>query len=319
MVSSALSGKRRSLMPFFSVIIPTYNRAGLLREALDSVFAQTCADFEVIIVDDASTDDTAGIVSIFADNVRYYRQENQGPGAARNLGLANAAGRYVAFLDSDDLWFPWTLQTYQEVITRYGDVAWVAGVPFEQEGNRRVYGNVPGPLKHSIFRDYLATANEPVWIATCATAIRRDILQTAGGFAAGNMNGEDSDLWLRLGCAKGFVQIVSPPVFTWRHQPGSAVTQLSKTFCGMSHLLRQEQDGLYPGGVERQNERRQILGRHIRPSSLTLAREGYLQEALELYGGSFFWQVRLRRWKYLVGFWMVLLTNRSKNRCVSQA
>ncbi len=305
------------MMPFFSVIIPTYNRAKLLREALDSVLAQTCADFEIIVVDDGSTDETAERVAVLAEKVRYYRQENQGPGAARNLGLKNARGRYVAFLDSDDLWFPWTLQTYRDVLTAEPGVAWVAGVPFEEKVSGRLEKAPHGPLKHQVFQDYLATAGKPLWIGTCAVAIRREILQAAGGYADAHVNAEDSDLWLRLGCAKGFVRISSPPVFTWRHQPGSAVTNLFKTYLGMSYLLSQERAGVYPGGLERQKERSQILGSHIRPSSLALAREGYPREALGLYRRSFFGQIRLRRWKYLFGFWLVLLVNLFKSRRVS--
>ncbi|MDA8430927.1 MAG: glycosyltransferase [Geobacteraceae bacterium] len=89
-----------------SVVIPTYNRAGFLREAIESVLAQTYTNFEIIVVDDGSTDGTQELMTSLYRNVRYLRQENRGPAAARNNGINNAAGEFIAFLDSDDIWLP---------------------------------------------------------------------------------------------------------------------------------------------------------------------------------------------------------------------
>src|SRR5438874_2268449 len=116
-------------MPLFSVIIPAYNRATLIGQTLDSVFAQNRNDMEVIVVDDGSTDGTLDIVARYGDRVRILQQSNKGPGAARNAGLRAATGDYVAFLDSDDVWFPWTAQTYATVIAQNDHPAFVAGRP----------------------------------------------------------------------------------------------------------------------------------------------------------------------------------------------
>lgn len=98
--------------PVFSVVIPTYNRAAHLHAAINSVLEQTFADFEVLVVDDGSTDDTAAIVSAFTDHrVKYIYQINRERGAARNNGVRNAAGRIICFLDSDDVLLPHHLQT----------------------------------------------------------------------------------------------------------------------------------------------------------------------------------------------------------------
>jgi glycosyltransferase involved in cell wall biosynthesis len=103
-------------MPAISVIIPTCNRSRLVKEAIDSVLRQTFNDFEVIVVDDGSTDDTRLVIEDISDpRVRYYYRENGGQSIARNMGLAKATGRYVAFLDADDLWPPHYLET---VVTR---------------------------------------------------------------------------------------------------------------------------------------------------------------------------------------------------------
>src|SRR4051794_5139151 len=103
----------------FSVIIPTYNRLQLLKEALDSVWRQTFTDYEVIVVDDGSTDGTRDYLESLGDKLRFFVQPRRGPGAARNLAAQHANGEYLAFLDSDDLWFPWTLATFAEVISRH--------------------------------------------------------------------------------------------------------------------------------------------------------------------------------------------------------
>lgn len=99
-------------MPNVSVIIPTYNRSRLVKEAVENVLKQSYADFEVLVIDDGSTDDTGSVVSRIADSrVKYHYQDNGGQSSARNLGLARAKGEYVAFLDEDDLWPPEYLET----------------------------------------------------------------------------------------------------------------------------------------------------------------------------------------------------------------
>jgi glycosyltransferase involved in cell wall biosynthesis len=98
-------------MPLVSVVIPTYNQPGFLREALGSVFAQTFTDYEVIVVNDGSTDDTAQQLEHYGNRIHLITQVNQGIGLARNKGMDAASGRYVAFLDHDDLWHPAKLET----------------------------------------------------------------------------------------------------------------------------------------------------------------------------------------------------------------
>ena len=95
-----------SKQPLVSVIIPTYNRGWVLREAIDSVLAQYFKDFELIVVDDGSTDNTGEILYSYDQDLIVLRQSNRGVSAARNRGIALARGRLIAFLDSDDLWLP---------------------------------------------------------------------------------------------------------------------------------------------------------------------------------------------------------------------
>src|ERR1051325_1747163 len=113
-------------MPTFSVIIPTYNRSSYLKVTLESVWRQTLTDYEIIIVDDGSTDDTSAYLSQIGERVTVIRQLNRGPGIARNRGAESARGEYLAFLDSDDLWFPWTLETVAQLITSHDRPALIA-------------------------------------------------------------------------------------------------------------------------------------------------------------------------------------------------
>lgn len=106
-----------------TVIIPTYNRAGLLCNAIESVLGQTYGDYELLIVDDGSTDETRSVVGGYADDrIRYLYKENGGVSSARNVGIARAEGGAVAFLDSDDTWEPGYLQTMNDALTRHPDV-----------------------------------------------------------------------------------------------------------------------------------------------------------------------------------------------------
>ena len=110
----------------FSVIMPAYNRAAFIGAALHSVVAQTLGDWECIVVDDGSTDGTCAVVREMAakePRIRLIEQANAGPGAARNKGAAAATGKYLAFLDSDDLWMPWALETYREALEKAGCAA----------------------------------------------------------------------------------------------------------------------------------------------------------------------------------------------------
>src|SRR6266536_3253697 len=119
----------------FSVVIPTYNRLDFLKEAIRSVWDQTHADYEIIVVDDGSTDGTMDYLVSLGALVKTLHQEHRGPAAARNLGVSQAAGTYVAFLDSDDFWFPWTLTALHKVIQQRDQPSLISAATVEFQGN----------------------------------------------------------------------------------------------------------------------------------------------------------------------------------------
>jgi glycosyltransferase involved in cell wall biosynthesis len=119
-----------------SVVVPTYNRSRYVGEAVDSVLAQTLRDLELIVVDDGSTDDTADQLARFAGRLEYVRTENQGPARARNEGMKRAKGDYIAYLDSDDRYYPFKLQLQVSLLERHPDIGLVysESSAFDDEG-----------------------------------------------------------------------------------------------------------------------------------------------------------------------------------------
>lgn len=289
-------------MPQFSVIMPAFNRERLIVEALDSVLAQTHTDFEIIVIDDGSTDRTVDVVRGYGGKVRLLEQANAGPGAARNMGIREATGDYVTFLDSDDCWFPWTLQTYADAIARFDSPSFMTspGAHFHEAAELTYMTSQP--LEARRFADHFSAHRDIAWIGTCGVAIRRDALLTVGAFANLRINQEDCDLWLRLGTAPGFI-IIDKPVCWGRREHDENVSHLvERNVQGVSFLIRQQQSGAYPGGRERRAQCLSLLTRHIRPACLECLRQGHGRVAWRLYRQSFAWNLRLGRLRFLLAF-----------------
>lgn len=268
--------------PYFSVIIPAYNREEMISATLRSVETQTFTDFEVIVVDDGSTDGTVNAAKRFPF-VRLISQQNAGPGAARNAGVAAATGKYVAFLDSDDLWFPWTLKRYSETIIEHNDPAFVTGTP-ACFSDSILLKNVQdtSPVCRS-FADYLSAGEQWLWHGVSSFVIRRDVLLGVGGFAEGRINAEDAELALRLGVAPGFVHVSSPPMFGYCIHDGNVTLDREKSIQGLQLLMDNERRGRFPGGRERANDRSVVISRHIRPFAIESAKQGEVAIAFTLY------------------------------------
>lgn len=294
-------------MPLFSVIIPTFNRVDLLKPTLESVWRQTFTDYEVIVVDDGSTDETVRWVSGGASKVDLIRQENSGPGAARNKGAERARGDYLAFLDSDDLWFPWTLETVAEMVEKHDRPALISAklVAFKDPAELESVSHARTMAE--VFSDYFASSDRDYFVGAGMTFVRRDKFLEVEGFSSRQINLEDHDLILRLGTAAGFVRIVDPPTLGWRRHDESTADKSLRSFEGCRHLIENEQRGIYPGGETCSVARRKIITRHIRPWALTLARTGAWRHAWSLYNSTFVWNVSLNRWRFLFGFWANLI------------
>jgi glycosyltransferase involved in cell wall biosynthesis len=188
-------------VPLVSVIVPTYNCARFLGQAIESVLAQDYSDLEVVVVDDGSTDGTEELVRRFPPRVRYFRQDNRGPGAARNLGLARAEGELLAFLDSDDLWMPSKLSRQVEVLERDAECGVVCS-------DARVIDAEGGLLEASNFQRNgfdLSRTNGWVFeyeliqpfILPSSAIIRRKVATELGGFDESLALAQTTDFFVR--------------------------------------------------------------------------------------------------------------------------
>lgn len=184
--------------PFFSVIIPTFNRVDKLRRALDSLMTQRYRDFEVLVCDDGSTDATGEMVGSFAESldIRYLWEENfGGPARPRNRGIAAARGKWLCFLDADDWWYPLKLERVYAV-TGEADAIFHDCDVMTPTGIRRFVRKSMSP-RTPVFVDFMTRGCR---IVTSSICVRRTILDRTGPFTEepSFIAVEDTDLWLRV-------------------------------------------------------------------------------------------------------------------------
>jgi glycosyltransferase involved in cell wall biosynthesis len=197
---------KRAPKPRVSVVIPTYNREWSLTEALQSVQDQTYTDYEVIVVDDGSTDATPALLEAW-DNIRVLSQERRGVSAARNRGVRAASGEFIAFLDSDDYWLPGKLAAQvaffdanPEALICQTEEIWV------RRGVRVNPGQRHRKRAGMIFEPSLALC----LVSPSAVMLRRSLFVSVGGFDEQLPACEDYDLWLRIGCRQPIGLIETP-------------------------------------------------------------------------------------------------------------
>lgn len=184
----------------FSVVIPLYNKEHYIEKTIRSVLAQTCPDYEVIVVDDGSKDSSLALARKFeGGNIRVIAQENQGVSVARNTGILNASGKYICFLDADDEWRPDYLATIQSLTDKYPESAIFVTAYAVNMGNGKVNHSTRLEPETGCLPSYwltLAKGYDFVW--TSATTMRRDTLIQAGLFKPGEKIGQDLDMWARV-------------------------------------------------------------------------------------------------------------------------
>lgn len=183
------------MTPTVTTIIPTYNHAESLSDAIESVRMQRWPELEMIVVDDGSVDHTREVVDrLSGADLRYIRQENRGPAAARNAGIGMAQGEWIAFLDADDYWLPGKLSVQFDAIRQEPLVGFCYGNVILRDANgTERQSRLPAPTRSLLWE--LLAGNR---LATPTVMIRRDCLETVGLFNTDLRTGEDWDLWLRV-------------------------------------------------------------------------------------------------------------------------
>ncbi len=209
MVDKDVVRKKKS---FVSVIIPTYNRGWIIKEAIDSVLAQDYTEFELIVVDDGSTDHTSDVLDSYRNVIKVLSQKNKGVSAARNRGIAEASGQFIAFLDSDDLWLSQKLSVQIEFFNQTPDVlicqteeVWIRN---GLRVNPKKRHKKPSGM---IFKPSL----ELCLVSPSAVMIQRSLFDRVGEFDETLPACEDYDLWLRISC--GFpIHLIDTPLIIKR-------------------------------------------------------------------------------------------------------
>ena len=199
-------GSTSETSPLVSIIIPAFNAAGYIGDAIESALDQSYPIIEIIIVDDGSTDETRVKVGQYKDKIKYIYQDNRGVSAARNMGIRNAKGEYIAFLDSDDIWLPKKLEKQLQCFSDHSKVGLVFGDSelFNQSGTTvRSFlkeRKIASLLKdgeiviHSAFERLL----DENFIPTSTVILKRDLVEGINGFDESLKSVEDRDLWLRV-------------------------------------------------------------------------------------------------------------------------
>ncbi len=261
--------------PHFSVIIPVYNRARTIGAAIESVLAQTCQDFEIVIVDDGSQDDPGSVITAFGDaRIRFIRQENQGGGAARNAAIDAARGRYIAPLDSDDIFLPHHLESMKQLLDGTTNTAGYARILVDR-GEDRIFLKPPRAIRQDEdMGEYLLCARG--FVPTITVVVDRKLAQ-AIRYDANLRAAEDTDFAMRLAMAGCTFKMAQQPGAVWKDMadPG-------RTSAGVA-AARTERFGAWLDRLKPHMSKHAYLGGRGWAYAKMLSRDGRKLEALKLY------------------------------------
>lgn len=219
--------------PSVSVIVPLYNKRPYIAAAVESVLAQDTGDYEIIVVDDGSTDDPLAALDPYRDHIKYLTQPNSGPGAARNLGIANARGRYISFLDADDSWKPQKLSMQLNFMEANPGIAWttVNMLEVDAESGSPLGAHVEAPTDLAegdhwrVFDDWFEANAERQILRTSGVMVRSEAFAEAGNFDPEIFSGQDLDLWIRIARRFPEFAICLAPLVEYRVDVPGCITQ----------------------------------------------------------------------------------------------
>ncbi|NVJ91770.1 MAG: glycosyltransferase family 2 protein [Methylocystaceae bacterium] len=203
--------------PHISIILPTYNRANMLVEAIESVRAQTFSNFELIIVDNGSADDTCQRVDQIKDErIVFITIKHANVSAARNIAVAKAKGKYIAFLDDDDLWLPKKLEKFYDLFQKYPETIFAYSSWYYRDGQKDIFleATAEGDIRH-----YLLLFGR---IGTPSVMLPRTRFIQIGAFDETMTIGEDTDLWCRLSTL-GEIRAIKDPLTIVRKHSGNTI------------------------------------------------------------------------------------------------
>lgn len=299
--------------PLVSVVIPTYNRASFVSEAIESVLDQTFSDYDIIVVDDGSTDNTHEILEQYRDKIQYIYQENEGVSTARNTGIKNSTGLWLAFLDSDDKWMPEYLATQMEGIRRSPEISMQTTDCYTIGGERTYFemNRVIGEFKG---RDYLHLSDPFRFVVTHgpwqvgSTIFRRDAIIKAGLFDTSFDLNEDFELMARVALQGSFGLIRDVLMIMYRRN--ETIACLTNRVRTNPIQARESDEKIYEKlrsiralkGKERKSLSR-LMGMNRRAIGNLLLTKGNIAEARASYRRAYFFDRSARSLgKYFLSF-----------------
>ena len=268
--------------PHVSVIMPTHNCAAFIVEAIESVLAQTYAEYEIIVVDDGSTDDTSTVLAPYRNKIRYLYQAKRGCAAARNAAIGEARGELIALLDADDIWFPNKLELQVEALRAHPDSALcftdflefdMSGVTTHSRLNTRANAR-SWFERHWISKSDVACGPmykellQANWIHTSSVIMRKTVLAEVGGYDEAFAAGEDYDLWLRIARTHPLV-CVNRVLSGYRYRPQSLCGPMESRGMSYSQIIAQ------------------VLEKHLREKSIPSALRDLVAEKV----GQCYWEL----------------------------
>jgi glycosyltransferase involved in cell wall biosynthesis len=188
-------------MPYFSIIIPVFNKEMFVAKTIKSVLSQTFSDFEIIIINDGSTDESeAEILAIKDERINYFSKKNEGVAAARNYGIAKASADYICFLDADDFWYSIFLETMNHYIQKLPDENVFASA-IKIETSRKIFRAQYSFTKNGDFEivNFFEASQKEAVLWTSAVCIHKEVFEKSGVFDEQLKVSEDTDLWIRIG------------------------------------------------------------------------------------------------------------------------
>lgn len=268
--------------PLVSVITPTFNRSEFLREAINSVLAQTYENFELIIVDDGSTDDTKKVIEPYLTDqrIKYFYQFNQGQSVARNRGISESNGAFICFLDSDNVWFPKKLSISISEFYRFpkADIVYGDGVFIDaksEEIGKNTMKRYSGRITHHLLKDNFVSMN--------TTMTRSRCFKELGGFNETDRVAEDYELWLRFSTKFEFHYI---PEFLsyYRVMDDQISSDKKQRFSGNEKLLLKFLEQ-YPDAVTRRQRRRGLSHFYIRRARYEISIKSFRDSIYDIIKG----------------------------------
>lgn len=296
---------------FFSVVIPTFNSAKYIEKTLRSVFQQTYGNYEIIVSDDGSTDNTIDIVKKLSSEyagkkiIILYNQ-HIGPGAARNSGIKSASSRWISFLDSDDIWFENKLAMVNNFIKNNPEVDCVCHNEIWKDGNHRLL------LNHAKNYDrnkniFLQLFRRQVTFSTSTVTIKKALLISAGMFDVKLPSAQDFDLWLRVAMLPDFKEgFIQSPLGAYINREGNISSNIfTRLNCALI-IGRKYPDVLIKLSRHPFFERLRYEGEIIADTSLHLLHKGYIKQ------GIFLLLIGIAKWPFRFD-WFYKIKEKIKN------